>query len=148
MASVTTESFFCPDEVSSEILTIPAPLFNRCRLLLTRSQYRHSFIPVRTMQFLAILDAKEIIFVDNQAYAVREGVGGRMILLAWRFIRGQERKILNDPVPITIVYYHESAREIQKRMIGEFNKALTLFESRRNEQNRHRISQVLPFRTD
>ncbi|MCB1787310.1 MAG: hypothetical protein KDJ33_13760, partial [Gammaproteobacteria bacterium] len=73
MATVTTETFFRPDEIARERLTIPAALYNRCRLMLSRCQYAHVFVPVRSMQMQSVIDENEVIFVDNQAYAVRDG---------------------------------------------------------------------------
>jgi hypothetical protein len=37
------------------------------------------------MQVQSVIDEEEVIFVDTQAYAVREGNGGRLIMLAWLF---------------------------------------------------------------
>ena len=66
----TTETFFRPEEVAREQVNLPAPLFNRCVLLLNHSATNNVFIPVRAMQFQAVIDADEIIFVDNQGFAV------------------------------------------------------------------------------
>lgn len=149
MSTVTTETFFRPDEIARERLSIPATLYNRCRLMLSRCEYEHIFVPIRTMQFQAVIDADEVIFVDNQAYAVREGHGGRIILLAWVFRRDQGRDNLNEPAPIELVYYHDSARDVHNRLIGEFTKALDLMEQRYKEHGcEPRSKKVLPFNRD
>ena len=80
------ETFFRPDELARERLCIPAALYNRCRLKLSRCRYGHVFVPVRSMQVQSVIDEEEIIFVDNQAYAVRDGQGGKLIMLAWVFL--------------------------------------------------------------
>lgn len=147
MAGITTETFFLPDEVARTSSQIPAALFNRCRLLLNRCDYEHIFVPVRSMQYLAVIDSEEIIFVDSQAYAVRGGEGGRMILLAWQFRPELRPDALNEPVPIDLVYYHPDAMEIQRRLLGEFNKSLDILEARYQEKGcEARVKQVLPFR--
>jgi len=147
MTAITTETFFLPDEVTRTSSQIPAALFNRCRLLLSRCRYEHIFVPVRSMQYLAVIDSEEIIFVDSQAYAVRGGEGGRMILLAWQFRPELRPDALNEPVPIELVYYHPDAMEIQRRMLGEFNKSLDILETRYQENGcEARLKKVLPFR--
>lgn len=148
MASVTTETFFLPDEVGRATVTIPAALYNRCRLLLSRCRYEHIFVPIRSMQYLAVLDEKEIIFVDSQAYAVRGGEGGRMILLAWQFRPDLRPDSLTEPVPIDVVYYHPQSPEIQKRLMGDFVKSLDILDARYAETGcEARAKKVLPFKT-
>ena len=140
------ETFFRPDELARERLCIPAALYNRCRLKLSRCRYEHVFVPVRSMQVQSVIDEEEIIFVDNQAYAVRDGQGGKLIMLAWVFCYDQNRDDLNKPAPIDLVYYQNDAREVHKRLIGEFGKALDLVEQRgRRHRSEPRSKQVLPF---
>jgi hypothetical protein len=144
----TTEVFFLPDEFRRETVSISAELFNRCRLLLSRCQYEHIFVPIRSMQYLAVIDAQEIIFVDSQAYAVRGGEGGRMILLAWQFRPDLRPDALNEPVPIDVVYYHPDAVAIQKRLMGDFLKSLDILDARYAETGcEARAKKVLPFRS-
>jgi hypothetical protein len=119
------ETFFRPAELSREILTIPAPLYNRCRLLHARSELPHLFVPIRDMQFLAVVDRREIIFVDHQGgYAVQDGEGGRLIVLAWQFTADEPRASINEPVPLTLVHYREDVRALQRRIMSEFPSAL------------------------
>ena len=80
LMNITTETFFRPEEVAREQVNLPAPLFNRCVLILNRSTTKNVFVPVRTMQYQAVIDTDEIIFVDNQGYAVQDGKGGRLII--------------------------------------------------------------------
>jgi len=102
MSKPVSETFFRPDEVARERLSLPATLYNRCRLMLSRCEYEHIFVPVRTMQMQALIDQEEVIVVDNQAYAVRDGEGGRLIMLAWVFRHDQGRDDLNEPAPIEL----------------------------------------------
>jgi hypothetical protein len=143
----TTEVFFLPDEVRRETVSIPAELFNRYRLLLSRCRYEHIFVPIRSMQYLAVIDEEGIIFVDSQAYAVRGGDGGRMILIAWQFRPDLRPDALNEPVPIDVVHYHPDAVQTQKRLMGDFVKALGLVEARNIESGcEARTKKVLPFK--
>jgi hypothetical protein len=144
-----SELFFRPEEVAGERLTIPAALYNQCRLMLSRCQYEHIFVPVRSMQIQAVIDEQEVIFVDNQAYAVRDGKGGKLIRLAWKFRRDQDREGLNEPAPIDLIYYDEKSRELHNRLIGEFKKALDEMEARAREKGcEATLVKVLPFPTN
>ena len=148
MGTVSTEVFFLPEELGRTSVDIPAGLFNRCRLLLARCQYEHIFVPIRSMQYLAVIDAEGIIFVDSQAYAVRGGEGGRMILLTWQFRPELRPDALTLPVPIDVLYYHPQALQIQKRLIGDFTRSLDILEARYREQGcEARAKKVLAFRS-
>jgi hypothetical protein len=98
------------------------------------------------MQILAVIDQEEVIFVDNQAYAVRNGEGGKLIRLAWKFRRDLERESLTEPAPIDLIYYDDSARELHTRLIGEFQKALDVMEARHKESGcEPRSRKIVPF---
>ena len=147
MVRIERITFFRPDEIAREDTHIPAALFNQCRLLLSRCDYAHVFVPVRTMQLQAVIDAQEIIFVDNQAYAVHDGEGGRLIMLAWQFRCHRPRDALYQPAPIELVHYHSSARELHYRLIGDFARALARVEQRHKKFGcEPRAKHVLPFR--
>ncbi|MCU7932229.1 MAG: hypothetical protein KZQ90_15615 [Candidatus Thiodiazotropha sp. (ex Codakia rugifera)] len=146
MSESLSETFFRPEELACERLTIPAVLYNQCRLMLSRCQYDQIFIPVRSMQIQAVIDEEEVIFVDNQAYAVRDGEGGKLIRLAWKFRRDQERNSLTEPAPINLIYYDDNARDLHNRLIGDFKKSLDIMEARFRENGcEARVMRVLPF---
>jgi len=146
MSNVTTEIFFRPEPLQRESTTIPAPLYNRCRLLLSRCAGPHLFVPIRAMQHLAVIDADEIIFVDSQAYAVRNGEGGRVIMLSWRFAAAGARASLHQPVPVEVIYHHPIAPVLRDRLIGEFDKALTGFETRSQDHRfEPKLKKVVAF---
>ncbi len=142
------ETFFRPAELARESLTIPAPLYNRCRLLHARSELPHLFVPIRSMQFLAIVDRREIIFIDHQGgYAVQDGVGGRLIVLAWQFASAEPRASINEPVPITLVHYREDVRALHRRIMSEFPLALErLGEKMEGGEGVTGEGRILPFR--
>ncbi len=122
------ETFFRPDEIARERTTIPARLFNRCRLLLARCDSDHVFVPVRSMQYQSVIDQQEIIFVDNHAYAVRDGTGGRLIALSWVFGHAGPRSSLDEPVPMELVMYAEESRSLHRRLMAEFPAAVAALE--------------------
>ena len=144
--NITTETFFRPREVAREQINLPAPLFNRCLLLRNHSATGNVFIPVRSMQYQAIIDADEIIFVDNQGYAVQNGKGGRLIILSWLIPAHRSRDSLSEPVPIEVVYYIREDHDTHRRLIGEFPKALDRHEERVKEiKGTDKTAAILPF---
>lgn len=141
-----SEVFFRPAEVARERLSLPAPLYNLCRLMLSRCAYEHIFVPVRSMQIQAVIDEREVIFVDNLAYAVQDGEGGKLIKLAWEFRHQERGEDLNSPAPIELIYFDQDARDLHGRLVGEFKKALDLLEKRQLEHGcEPRAKKVLPF---
>lgn len=146
MPGTLSETFFRPDELARERLTIPAALYNLCRLVLGRCENEHVFVPVRSMQIQAVIDSDEIIFVDSQDYAVRDGKGGKLICLAWVFRHEVGRDGLAEPAPIELVYYREDSRQLHNRLVGEFSQALERFAARLREADcGPRAGNVLPF---
>lgn len=113
---IVEETFYRPVELAREARTLPADTYNLARLLLARARHNCVFVPIRAMQFLAVIDAEELIFVDRE--------GRRMIDIAWRDFRPQARTALTDPVPYQAVYYSDTARQTMLRLQGEFRKAL------------------------
>lgn len=112
----TEETFYRPPELSREPRTLPALTYNLAHVLFKRAASGCLFVPIRSMQFLAVLDGEEFIFVDHE--------GGRKIELAWQHFVPQGRDSLEAPVPYEAVYYSSSAAETMKRIQGEFHKAL------------------------
>ena len=114
--------------------------------MLSRCQYEHVFVPIRSMQMLAVIDAEEVIFVDNQAYAVQDGEGGRLMKLCWKFRHDEHRDDLNEPGPIELVYYADESRELHRRLIGEFTRATELVEERARKHGcEPRAKKVIAF---
>lgn len=103
--------------------TLPAAIYNLAHTLLVQSQTGCVFVPIRTMQYMAVLDAAEFIFVDRE----RPG----LIELAWQSFHPGSRTALEDPVPFDLVYYDERAALTMQRLIAEFYKALVLLSERR-----------------
>jgi len=143
---ITSETFFRPPELIREKIKIPAVLFNRCRLMLQRCEYAHFFVPIRSMQFIAVVDDEEVIFVDSLSYAVRGGEGGRMILLAWGFTQEGVRDSLSAPVSVDLIHYASDVRDLHNRLMVELPKALDLLEERAREHGcEPRQKKVLAF---
>jgi hypothetical protein len=145
---IDTEVFFRPEEIEREASSIRAELFSRCRRALARSVTGCAFVPVRSMQLLAVITRDEIVFVDNLNYAVRDGRGGRLIMLAWDLSRGGQRTSLDRPVPIEIVSFQEESRDLHNRLMSEFPPALASQEKyARDERGRQQaMAEIVPLR--
>ena len=113
---IVEETFYRPPELSREPRTLPADTYNLAHVLLKRAATGCLFVPLRGMQFLAVLDSEEFIFVDRE--------GRRMIELAWQNFAPQVRRALDEPVSYEAVYYSSAGAEVMRRAQGEFHKAL------------------------
>jgi hypothetical protein len=142
------ETFFRPAELLRESLTIPAALYNRCRLLLARSELPHLFVPIRSMQFLAVINRHEIIFIDYQGgYTIQDGEGGRLITLAWQFSTEETRASLYEPVKMELVHYRQDVKALHQRIMSEFPSVLEqLSEKAAVAGDEPREQRILPFR--
>ena len=119
---IVEETFYRRDVVAREPRTLPAATYNLAHVLLARAANGCLFVPIRGMQYLAVLDNEEFIFVDRE--------GGRMIEIAWQHFRPGERTALDAPVAYEAVYYSASGIQIMQRLQGEFHKALRQIEQR------------------
>lgn len=110
------------DELQREERQLPAELYKKILLLFSRLQKGSLFVPIRSMQYLAVIDAEEIVFVDGQ--------GPRSIELAWQHFRPQEREDLRAPVSYECVYYEPKGLQTMQRLQSEFSQALAVVEKR------------------
>ena len=95
-------------EYGTETRALPAATYNLAATLLARSASDCVFVPIRSMQYLAILEQDEYVFVD----------GGRRnwIDIAWRRFHPQARTALNEPVAYSAM--------LMPRLQSEFAAAL------------------------
>jgi hypothetical protein len=133
MSDTVTETFFRPDEVGRESTSVPSDIYNITHTMLSRSENDCVFVPIRSLQYLAVLTADEIVFVDSMAYVVNEGHGGRIIMIAWQFNHGHERDSLESPMACDVVYYHVKSYQVQQRLVVDFLAAIKLMDERYRE---------------
>lgn len=103
-------------ELQREMRRLPAATYNLAHTLLAHSPAGVVFVPIRAMQYLAIVDHEEIVFID----AARKS----LIDMAWQHFLPQQRSALDEPVAYEAVYYHPAAAEIMQRLQSEFPRAL------------------------
>jgi hypothetical protein len=117
------ETFYRRPELGREARSLPAAVYNLAHVLLARAPQGCLFVPIRAMQYLAVLDREEFIFVDRE--------GGRFIELVWRGFQATDRSALDAPVAYEAVYYSPDAAAVMARLQGEFSRALKQLEDRR-----------------
>jgi hypothetical protein len=129
------ETFYRREETGRESRTLPADTYNLAHLLLTHAREGCAFVPIRSMQYLAVLDRDEFIFVDREQR--------RWVEIAWQHFRPGDRQALDEPVAYEAVYYSDTARETMKRLQGEFLKALQALQGRAPQ---HASARVIPWK--
>lgn len=134
-----TESFYMGEPLGRQQQTLAAGTYNRAQLLLAHSGETSLFVPIRSMQYLAVLQAREFLFVD--------GLGSRVVEVAWRHFRPGERNSLDAPVPFELVYFRPDSAEVVRRLHGELRRALDQLASRQALQGTQ-PGQVIPFRRE
>jgi hypothetical protein len=103
-------------ESAREPRFLPAATYNLAHALLSRSPSGYLFVPIRSMQYLAILDAEEFVFLDGERKC--------WIDIAWQDFRSQVRTSLDEPVPYQAVYYQPDAAQLMARLQAELPRAL------------------------
>lgn len=116
------ETFYREDPLEVRPAHLSANIYNLAHRLLVRGGADCLFVPIRAIQYMAVLDAEEIIFVDREAK--------HLVEIAWRKFRPQARAALSDPVPYEIHLYLDKANETLARLQGEFFKALMQMDER------------------
>jgi len=107
---------FRDPEVSREARHLPANTYNLAITLLARCPTRHLFVPIRSMQYMAIIDHEEFVFIDGERKC--------WIDIAWRNFKPQTRNALDQPVAYEAVYYRENMSAIMSRLQSEFPAAM------------------------
>jgi hypothetical protein len=128
------ERFYREQEIARLPAHLPAATYNLAHTLLARAG-KCLFVPIRSMQYLAVLDAEEVIFVDSQ--------NKPWIELAWQHFRPQARTALDERVPFEVVHYLPQAAQTMKRLPAEFQQALALLAGRQKPDG---AAAVLPLR--
>lgn len=103
-------------EVYRETRHLPASTYNLAVTLLARCTTRHLFVPIRSMQYMAIVDNEEFVFIDGERKC--------WIDVAWQNFKPQTRDALDQPVVYQAVYYRENMPAIMARLQSELPAAL------------------------
>ena len=136
-----SESFHRNKALGAKTRTMPALQYNEMRLLFQRCGESCLFIPLRNLQYLAVIDQEEIIFVDSMRKAYVE--------FAWRKFAPQARNSLDDAVSYDFVYYEPQALETIVRAQGEFSQAIHQMSTKQQVKDAYKTrndnNRVVPF---
>lgn len=108
--------------LAEELRQLPAEAYNTAHTLLARQPEGCVFVPIRSMQYLAIIDAAEIVFVDSDHKD--------QVAIAWTDFHPQQRSSLQDAVPYSARYYRADGKAIMQRLQAEFLNALRALRDR------------------
>lgn len=103
-------------EINCETRHLSASTYNMAIALLSRCPTRHLFVPIRSMQYMAIIDHEEFVFIDGERKC--------WIDIAWQHFKSQARDALDQPVAYQAVYYRENMSTIMTRLQSELPVAL------------------------
>jgi hypothetical protein len=107
---------------AQETRTLPADVYNLALTLLHRTQPHTLFVPIRPMQYLAILDDEEWIFLD--------GVRKCWVDIAWQHFQPQQRTSLADTVTYQAIFYQAESVQLMNRLQHELPLALKALASK------------------
>lgn len=107
---------------AQEARTLPAETYNLALTLLHKTHQHVLFVPIRAMQYLAVLDDEEWIFLD--------GVRKCWVDIAWQHFQPQQRTSLNDAVAYQVVYYQVESALLMNRLQHELPNALKALASK------------------
>ncbi len=149
MSTNSTESFFIPEEFSCQQEMLLSHTYNLAHVLLNRCQSDHLFVPIRSMQYLAIVEQNAFWFVDSMAYAVQDSEGGRLITTSWHpVLNPASREGLDQHMDCHIIFYQGDMSDIHNRLRGEFLQAMRQLDSRyRDTIEVDRKIAILPLRS-
>ncbi|MBF0265760.1 MAG: hypothetical protein HQL46_10845 [Gammaproteobacteria bacterium] len=102
--------------------TLPADYYNQIHLLFAQAKDSQVFIPIRSMQFLAVIDKTEVMFV----HSVRK----QFVCVSWNHFKPQERETLTDVVSYQCEIYEQEYLDVMLRLHGEFLNAIQLFKEK------------------
>ncbi len=134
MTAHDTQSFFTPDEFFCQESRLLSKTYNLAHVLLKRSQSDYIFVPIRPLQYLAILEKNAFWFVDSLDYAVRGDEGGRLIRISWHpLLHANQREGLTQNMDFRIIFYGKDMSEIQNRLNNELYQSMRLIDQRHSE---------------
>jgi hypothetical protein len=118
-------------ELARESRYLPASTYNLAQTLLARSPNGCLFVPIRSMQYLAIIDAEEIIFIDGERKC--------WVDTAWRHFHPQARSSLEVPVSYEAYFYQSGSARQMSRLQAEFACSLQVFSARSSISGNARV---------
>lgn len=121
-----------PEEIQREIRKLPANLYNLARTLFLQAGQPAAFVAIRSIQYLAIIDSDEIVFID--------GAQKNRIDIAWQNFHPGQRHALDEPVAFEAIYYVPDGEQLMRRLQPAFLQALQLHAERHRPRPSSRVA--------
>lgn len=122
------------EPILRETRHLPADVYNLAHLLLARSGRPCTFVPIRSMQYLAVIDHEEIVFVDRERPA--------LVQLAWLSFQRRERNALDERIEFEAAFYTQDSLQLMARLMSEFPPAM---QAMAGKERIEEPAAVLPF---
>ncbi|MDO6461059.1 hypothetical protein Q4485_10155 [Granulosicoccaceae sp. 1_MG-2023] len=118
---------------------LDATSYNDMKYLLQRSEGERLYLPIRRLQYLAIVERDEVSFVDIHLR--------RVVEFSWRDFRPQERDSLSCDVGYEFVWHNQRALELEAEVQRAFAAALSerIKATRKTERDARDLGVLLPF---
>jgi hypothetical protein len=108
------------DPILRETRHLPGDVYNLAHLLLARAMQSGGkpcvFVSIRSMQYLAVIDPEEFVFVDREYPS--------QVQLAWQAFHRGERNALDERVEFEAAYYTIDSLQLMARLMAEFPRAM------------------------
>lgn len=121
---------------AQESLMLPAATYNLAITQLQRCPGGNLFVPLRNLQYLAIFDHEEFVFID--------GMRKCWIDIAWRNFHPSRRNALDEPVAYEAVYYTPEAATLMPRLLAELPLALSALAKKKQLASLARVIKFPP----
>ncbi|MCB1935711.1 MAG: hypothetical protein KDF59_07195 [Nitrosomonas sp.] len=123
------------EEISRNSRQLPASIYNLAITQLARCEGQPLFVPIRSMQYMAIIDTEEFVFIDGERKC--------WVDIAWQNFKRHDREALDQPVTYEAVYYRDNSETIMTRLQSEFPLALRALADKTPIKS---TTHIIPFR--
>ena len=127
--TLQAQIFFLPTAITHQAALLHSSCFNLAHNLLQRSDLPYVVVPIPGMQYLAIVEAGDIWFVDSEQQTSELNPNGKLITLSWHPHLAESRSSLDQHIPMDVVFYAPGLEQVQQRLTGEFYKGLMLLDA-------------------
>ena len=133
--------FFRNDILGTESQQLPAKIYNALRQLIRLQGEPRIFLPIRSLQSMAVISTDEVMFVDIHMRKVVE--------FSWQNFKSQQRAGIDKPVAYEFVWHNQRAREAMQKAPDELMRVMTqrinsLKDARKSTQSTGRLITFTP----
>lgn len=131
------EKFYRGDTLGTEICALSAETYNNMRRLISRHDGPQVFVPVRSLQYMAVVSDQEVVFVDLHIQRVTE--------LSWSRFQANSRGSLSSPVSYSCAWHNNKAHERMQKITVEFAESLKTLLGKLRDKDESQTATLLHF---